>query len=85
LSVGVTGIADSDYGEDMEEDRLHPEQKARVEIDRMLVEAGWIVHRAQRTRNGHLPAMRDSLRAHRDEQAAKALLLACLPVRAAVG
>ena len=25
------------------EDRLHPEQKARVEIDRMLVEAGWAV------------------------------------------
>jgi type I restriction enzyme R subunit len=25
------------------EERLHPEQRARVEIDRMLAETGWIV------------------------------------------
>jgi type I restriction enzyme R subunit len=27
----------------VEKDRLHPEQRARVEIDRMLAEAGWLV------------------------------------------
>jgi hypothetical protein len=83
MSVGVTRIADSDYGEDNGGGPT-PSLSRRRESRSTACLAEAVGSSIGRTRNGHLPALRSFIRAHHDKQEAEGLLLARMPVRAAV-